>query len=176
MMIDLLRSRRSIRTFTDRPIEREKINLLLEAALRAPSSKSKAPCEFVAVTSAETIERLATARPHGSTFLKGAPLVVVVCANPQTSDVWIEDAAIAALTLHLEAHDLGLGSCWVQVRLRDHDAHRSAGDYIAEVIGLDPTLAVEAMVAIGYPAEAKPGHPRSSLPSGKISFDEHGRR
>jgi nitroreductase len=90
--------------------------------------------------------------------------------------VWVEYAAIATLLLHLEAHDLGLGSCWVQVRLRGHDEQRSAEQYIAEVIGLDPAMAVEAMVAIGYPAETKVGHPTSSLPYDKVSFERHGRR
>ena len=101
--------------------------------------------------------------------------MVVVCAHRQISDVWVEYAAIATLLLHLEAHDLGLGSCWVQVRLREHDGQRSAEEYIAEVLGLDPAMAVEAMVAIGYPAETKPGHPTSSLPYDKVSFERQGR-
>ena len=175
MLIDLLRSRRSIRTFADRPLEREKLDLLVEAMLRAPVSPGKAPWEFVVVRDRETIVRLSEAKAQGSAFVKGAALVVVVCAHPQISDVWVEYAAIATLLLHLEAHDLGLGSCWVQVRLREHDGQRSAEKYIAEVLGLDPAMAVEAMVAIGYPAETKTGHPTSSLPYDKVSFERHGR-
>ena len=176
MLIDLLRSRRSIRAFSDRPVEREKLDLLIEAMLRAPASPGKAPWEFVVVSDKETIARLSEAKAQGSAFLKGAALLVVVCAHPQISDVWVEYAAIATLLLHLEAHDLGLGSCWVQVRLRGHDEQHSAEQYIAEVIGLDPAMAVEAMVAIGYPAETKAGHPTSSLPYDKVSFERHGRR
>ena len=176
MLIDLLRSRRSIRAFSDRPVEREKLDLLIEAMLRAPASPGKAPWEFVVVSDKETIARLSEAKAQGSAFLKGAALLVVVCAHPQISDVWVEYAAIATLLLHLEAHDLGLGSCWVQVRLRGHDEQRSAEQYIAEVIGLDPAMAVEAMVAIGYPAETKAGHPTSSLPYDKVSFERHDRR
>jgi nitroreductase len=176
MLIDLLRSRRSIRTFSDRPVEQEKLDLLIEATLRAPASPGKAPWEFVVVRDNATIARLSQAKAEGSAFLKGAALVVVVCAHPQISDVWVEYAAIASLLLHLEAHDLGLGSCWVQVRLRKHDAQRSAAQYIAEVIGLDRAMAIEAMVAIGYPTETKAGHPSSSLPYDKVSFERHGRR
>jgi nitroreductase len=168
MLIDLLRSRRSIRSFTDQPVGQEQLDLLIEAALRAPSSKGRAPCTFVVVTDRETIARLSTAKPQGAAFLKGAPLVVAVCADPEKSDVWVEDTAIAALILHLEALDLGLGSCWVQVRLRDHDAQRSSQEYIAEVVELDPALVVEAMVAIGHPAATKPGHPTESLPYDKV--------
>jgi nitroreductase len=175
MLIDLLRSRRSIRTFTDRPVEREKLDLLIEAMLRAPASMGKAPWEFVAVSDKETIAQLSLAKTNGAAFLKDAALVVVVCAHPQMSDVWVESAAIATLLLHLEAHDLELGSCWVQVRLREHDGQRSAGEYIAGVLGLDPALAVEAMVAIGYPGETKAGHPTSALPYDKVSFERRGR-
>jgi nitroreductase len=170
MLIDLLRSRRSIRRFTDQPIEQRHLDLLVEAMLRAPSSKGRAPWEFVVITDRETIARLSIAKPHGAAFLKDAPLVVVACADPQKSDVWVEDVAIATLILHLEALDLGLGSCWVQVRLREHDARRSSEEYIAEVLGLDPATAVGAMIAIGHPAETKPGHPPASLLYGKVTL------
>ena len=176
MLIDLLRSRRSIRAFSGRPVEREKLDLLIEAALRAPAQQGKPPWEFVVVRDSETIRQLSLAKAHGSAFLKEAALVVVVCAHPQISDVWVEYASIATLLLHLEAHDLGLGSCWVQVRLREHDEQRSAEQYIAEIIGADRATAVEAMVAIGYPAETKAGHPTSSLPYDKVRFEKQGRR
>jgi len=176
VLIELLRERRSIRKFEDRPVEREKLDVLIEAALRAPSSMGRAPWRFVVVTEPETIEKLATAKPHGAGFLKGAPLVVAVCADPQEADVWVEDASIATLVLHLEAHDLGLGSCWVQTRLRDHDERQTAGEYVAGVLDLPSGLTVEAMVGIGYAAEAKPGHPVSSLPYDKVSFYQHGKR
>ena len=152
MLIDLLRSRRSIRAFSDQPVEQEKLDLLIEATLRAPAKQGKPPWEFVVVRDRETITQLSLAKANGSAFIKEAALVVVVCAHPQISDVWVEYASIATLLLHLEAHDLGLGSCWVQVRLREHDEQRSAEQYITEIIGLDRATAVEAMVAIGYPA------------------------
>jgi nitroreductase len=176
VLIELLRERRSIRKFEDRPVEREKLDLLIEAALRAPSSMGRAPWRFVAVTERETIEKLATAKPHGAAFLKGAPLVIAVCADPQEADVWVEDTSIAALILHLQAHDLGLGSCWVQTRLRDHDERQTAGDYVAGVLDLPAGLTVEAMVGIGYAAESKPGHPAPSLPYDKVSYERYGMR
>jgi len=171
MLIEVLRSRRSIRAFSGQPVEQEKLDLLIEAMLRAPAQQSKPPWEFVVVRDGETIAQLSQAKASGSAFLKQAALVVVVCAHPQISDVWVEYASIATLLLHLEAHDLGLGSCWVQVRLRAHDEESSAEEYIAAVLGLDPAMAVEAMVAVGYPAEAKSGHPTSSLPYEKVSFE-----
>lgn len=175
MLIDLLRARRSVREFEARPVEQEKLDLLIEAALRAPSSKGRTPWRFVVVTDREMRERLSTAKPHGAGFLKDAPLVIVVCADPEESDVWVEDASITALLLHLEAFDLGLGSCWAQVRLREHDERSSAQDYVAEVLGLAPGMTVEAMVGIGYPAEEKPGHPASSLLYERVGGEGYGR-
>ena len=122
MFIDLLRARRSIRRFQDRPVEQEKIDILIEAMLRSPSSRGLSPWEFVVVTEKETLVRLSQAKSYGSSFLKNAPLAIVVCADPKKCDVWVEDCSIASILLHLAATDLGLGSCWIQIRLREHDA------------------------------------------------------
>lgn len=176
MFIDLLRKRRSIRQFKNHPIEKEKVDILLEAGLRSPSSRSLDPWEFIVITEAEKIIQLSRAKPHGSDFLKKAPLLVVVCADPEKSDVWIEDTAIASLLLQLTAADLGLGSCWVQIRLREHNSQHSAQEYVAELIGLKKGMVVEAIVAIGYPAEEKPGHDKYSLAYNKLHFEHYGQR
>lgn len=170
MFIDLVRKRRSIRQFQEKGVEKEKVELLIEAMLRAPSSRSLNPWEFVVVTEKETIHALSRAKPHGAAFVKNAPLVIVVCADPERCDVWIEDCSIASIFLHLAATDLDLGSCWVQVRLREHDAQQSAEAYVADVLGLKEGKVVEAMIAIGYPAEEKNGHPASSLLSERVSW------
>jgi nitroreductase len=170
MFIDLLRSRRSIRRFQNRPVEKEKIDALMEAVLRSPSSRGFNPWEFVVVTEPAMIANLSEAKPHGAAFLKKAPLAVVVCADPEKSDVWVEDAAIASIILHLAATDLGLGSCWIQIRLREHDIEKTAQEYIAGLLGLKKELAVESIVAIGYAVEEKPGHPKSSLIYDKVRF------
>ena len=109
MFIELARKRRSIRRYLDKPVEKEKIDLLVETALRSPSSRGINPWEFVVVTDPEIIGRLSEAKPHGASFLRKAPLAVVVCADPEKSDVWVEDASIASVYLHLAAADLGLG-------------------------------------------------------------------
>jgi len=84
----------------------------------APSSRSRRPWEFIAVTDKEKLEKLSKIREHSSDFLAGAPLGIVVVANPKTCDVWIEDSSIAAIIIQLSAQSLGLGSCWIQVRER----------------------------------------------------------
>jgi len=169
MFIDLLRKRRSIRQFKDSVVEQEKVDTLIEAVLRSPSSRGLNPWEFLVVNDPGTIEKLSRAKTHGSKFLKNAPLAIVVCADPEKSDVWIEDSAIASLILHLGATDLGLGSCWVQIRRREHDKGLSAEEYICNTLGLREGLVVEAIVGIGYAAEEKNGHDSSTLLHGRVS-------
>lgn len=176
MFIDLLKKRRSIRQFQERPVEQEKLDLLIEAMLRAPSSRSLNPWEFVVVTHKETLTALSKAKPHGAAFLENAPLAIVVCADPARCDVWIEDCSIASILLHLAATDLDLGSCWIQIRLREHDAEQSAEEYVADLLGLKEGMVVEAMIAIGYPAEEKSGHLDSSLLVDRVSFERYGEK
>lgn len=173
-MINLLRTRRSIRQFDNKPVEKEKIDTLIEAMLRSPSSRSLNPWHFVVVTNRDLIEKLSQSKAHGSRFMKSAPLAIAVCANPEKSDVWVEDASIAALILHLTATDLNLGSCWIQIRLRDHADGRSSEGYVKTLLGLQDTMVVEAIIAIGYPAEKKPGHDTSTLLFDRVSYNRYG--
>ncbi len=176
MLIDLVRARRSIRRFTQQPVEPEKLDLLLEAALRAPSSKGNHPWEFIVVTDREMMNKLAVAKAHGATFLHGAPLAIVVCADPAKSDVWVEDAAIATTLIHLQATDLGLGSCWVQIRLRQREDQTSSQVYLADLLGLPEGMMVLAMVGIGYPTDTKPGHADGTLCRNQVSYEVFGQR
>lgn len=175
-MIHLLRRRRSIRRFTQEPVKKAEIDTLVEAMLRSPSSRGLNPWHFVVVDDRDTIEKLAQAKAHGSGFMKNAPLAIVVCADPGISDVWVEDTSIAALILHLTATDLNLGSCWIQIRLRDHAAGETAEGFIKQVLGLEEKMVVEAVVAIGYPEEEKPGHERSALLFDRVSHNRYGRQ
>ncbi len=174
MVLDTLKKRRSVRHFEDRPIELEKIDHLLEAVLRSPSSRSLNPWEFILVQDKEMLGTLSNAKPHGISFLKNAPLAIVVCANPEKCDVWIEDCAIASLILHLAATDLDLGSCWVQIRLREHVDGGMAEDFIKEKLDMPENMVVEAIIAIGYPKTVQSGHPKESLPKARIHLEKFG--
>jgi len=175
MFMSLIQKRRSIRKFLDKPIEAEKIDLLLEAALRAPSSKGVNPWEFILVIDRDLLEKLSQAKQHGSAFIKNAPLGIVVCADPQKCDVWVEDASIASIFIHLAAESLGLGSCWIQIRERMHDAKKSSQEYIAELLNIPATMRVESIIAVGYPDEKLPPHKKEELLFEKVRRDTYGR-
>jgi nitroreductase len=175
MFMTLLQKRRSIRRFLDKPVESEKVALLVEAALRSPSSRGVNPWEFVVIRDRGMLESLARAKEHGSSFLGAAPLGIVVCADARKSDVWVEDASIATIILQLAAESLGLGSCWIQIRDRPHSKERTAQEYVAGLLHLPAGVLVEAMVAVGYPAESKSSHPREKLGWSQVHTEVFGR-
>lgn len=171
-MLELLQRRRSIRRFLDRSVEAGKIEALLEAALRSPSSRGRQPWSFIVVSDGTTLRKLSLAKAQGSTFLAGAPLAVVVAGDPQISDVWIEDCSIAAIILQLEAQSLGLGSCWVQIRDRFHGDGRSSEEVVRQLFGLPDHLRVLSIIGLGYPADRLPGHAKEKLPFDRVHFHE----
>ncbi|MDR0941102.1 MAG: nitroreductase family protein [Bacteroidales bacterium] len=151
----LAQTRRSTRKFTDEKVTEQQLETLLQTVLMSPASKSSNPWEFVVVQNPETIQQLATSKPAGAALLKTAPLAIVVCADPQKSDVWVEDCSIASIYLQLAAEDLGLGSCWVQIRKREHESGELAADYIKRVLQIPEHIEIESIIAIGNMVERR---------------------
>jgi nitroreductase len=99
---------------------------------------------------------------------------VVVCADPNKSDVWIEDASIASIFIHLAAASLGLGSCWIQIRKRMFDEATTSEDYVRELLNIPDALRVESIVGVGYPDEKKEPHPKEVLQYDKVFQNAYG--
>jgi nitroreductase len=175
MFLFLVQKRRSIRRFKEQNVEPEKIDTLIEAALRSPSSRGFNPWQFIVVTEKGLLEKLSRAKEHGASFLKNAPLGIVVCADPSQCDVWIEDASIASIFVHLAAESLELGSCWIQIRKRMHDKTKTSQDYVRELLNIPENLQVESIVAVGYPDEMKPPHEKEQLQYEKVHNNYHGK-
>jgi nitroreductase len=174
MFMSLIRERRSIRRYLKKDVEDEKISMLIEAALRAPSSRDLQPWEFIVVTDRDSLDALSRAKPHGAAFLRNAPLGIVVCANPDRSDTWIEDSSIASTFIQLTAESLGLGNCWIQIRDRMHDGTKTAEEYISERLDIPKTMRVEAIIGIGYPDAKKQPRSKNELSYSKVYFQRHG--
>jgi nitroreductase len=170
-MLNLLKSRRSIRKFQEREIEKEKIDTILKSALLSPSSRGRRPWEFVAVTDKGLIQKLSQSKQSGSQFLKGAPLGIVVLANKNLCDVWIEDTSIVATIIQLTAQDLGLGSCWIQIRERLYSEDKNADTYIKEILNIPENCSVECIIAIGYPNENKEAYNEEDLLFEKVHYN-----
>ena len=149
---DLIKQRRSIRTFTPEPITPEEERLLLRAALMAPSSKGKHSYYFKVVRDREQLVALSQCRDAGTQLLAEAPMAIVVMADPAITDIWVEDCASATSYILLQAEDMGLGGCWVQVRARGKEDGTQAQDTVKQVLSIPDEYQVLSMVAIGHKA------------------------
>jgi nitroreductase len=173
-MIDILRTRRSIRKYEKKAIDRRSLEIIKEALLRCPSSRNMNPWTFILVDDPDVLRQLARVKEHGSSFLKDAAVGIVVCGDETTSDVWVEDCAISSIVVQLAAHSIGLGSCWIQIRNRTHSNGKTAEEYVQELLGIPKKLRVESIISIGYPAETKTPIPAEKLDYRKIKYNRYG--
>lgn len=169
-MLDLLKSRRSIRKYLEKKIEPEKIEKLKQAALLSPTSKNRRGWEFIFVENKDTLKKLSEVKPHGGKMLKDAALGIVVAVDETNNDVWIEDGSTAAAYIHLAAHNLGLGSCWVQIRNRmlDYEKNISSENLVREMLNIPNNLRVICIISIGYADKEKPEYEVEKLDFKKI--------
>lgn len=153
----LIGVRRSMRKFTEEPIDAEQVKLLLRSALIAPTSKGMHSPEFVVVEDKQMLKELSRCKSQGAGFLAEASMGIVVLAEPSLSDVWIEDASVAATHILLQAEDLGLGACWIQVRERYTEDERSAAGIICNLLGIPAEKGIVCIIALGHKGmERKP--------------------
>ena len=173
MFFKLIEKRRSKRKYKPEKIEKEKIDKLIEAALRSPSSRSFNPWRFIIIDKKDLLLKLSKSKPHGSSFLKEAALGIVVCGDTEKSDTWIEDTSIASTFIQLAAESLDLSSCWIQIRQREHNSTQSANKYVKNLLEIPDNIDVESIIALGYPDENKKGHSKESLQTEKIFYNKY---
>lgn len=156
----LLLERRSIRRYTSEPLSADDVKLILEAALLSPTSKNSRSWQFVAVDDPSMLQRLADCKPSGAGPVKGCAMAVVVCGDSTVTDPWVEDCSIAASNMQLQAADLGLGSCWIQVRGRFTADGIPSEEYVQQLLGIPETISVLCIMTFGHKDEdRKPANP-----------------
>lgn len=163
-----------MRKFTDEELTQDEVVMLMKAALMSPSSKRSNCWQFVVVDDKELLEQLSLCKEQSASFIKEAALAVVVMADPLTSDVWIEDASIASIMIQLQAEDLGLGSCWVQVRERFTANGTDSGEYVHGVLDIPLQLQVLNIVAIGHKGMERKPFNEEHLQWDKIHLNKYG--
>ncbi len=145
--------RRSIRRFTDQPIDNETIKNILTAAMYAPSAVNLQPWHFVVIDQRPMMEKIMEIHPHAR-MLRTASHAVVVCGDihlQHADGYWVVDCGAATQNLLLAAHALELGSCWVGIHPREE---RKAA--FSRLLSLPSHVLPFALVALGYPEEHKP--------------------
>lgn len=171
---DLIRLRRSMRKFTSEELAPEEVVTLLKAALMSPTSKRSNSWQFIAVDDKETLDKLSRCKEHGAAFLADAALAIVVMADPLASDVWIEDASVASILIQLQAEDMGLGSCWIQVRERFTATGMSSDEYVHGMLDIPLQLQVLSIIAIGHKGMERKPFDEEHLQWEKIHINKYG--
>ena len=146
----LITRRRSTRKFKQDSLSPEQVALILKAVLMAPTSKGAHSWQFVVVEDTHIIRQLAVCKKHGADFLDGCTLAVVVLGDTNISDAWIEDASIASIYMQLQAEDLGVGSCWCQVRNRLTEDGYESEQYVRNLLDIPPQFGVLSIIGFGH--------------------------
>lgn len=152
---ELLLQRHSIRRYTGEELSPESVRSILEAALLSPTSKNARCWQFVVVEDKDTLARLSECKPAYAASVKDATLAVVITVDPAKSEAYVEDAAFAGAFMQLQAAELGIGSCWVQVRNRFDASGEPSEDVVRNILGIPETLVVESIMTFGISAETR---------------------
>ena len=168
-VLDNIATRTSVRDYEARPVEKEKIEKMLRAAMAAPTAMNKQPWHFVVVDQRNVLDALAGANPYAK-MLKKAPLAIVVCGNADKMiegggrDFWIQDASAATENLLLAAHAMGLGAVWTGAYPSEERCIS-----ISKVLSLSDNLIPLNMIVVGYPAEHP--QPKQKFKEENISYN-----
>jgi nitroreductase len=168
-IIDTILARRSIRTYTSQDLDVEKIDLLLQAAMAAPSAVNSRPWEFVVVTDKDLLWRLRTRLPFGR---HNAPAAIVVCgneriaSNPAAKLFWVQDCSAAAENILIAAAGLGLGAVWVGLYPTPIAA------LVKNLLDIPGHVNPLCVIYVGYAAESKP--PRTQYDAQRIHWQHYG--
>ena len=167
--MDTMLKRRSTRTFNDEPVTKDELDKILHAALLAPTSMNRKPCNFLVVERKETLQELSKSKNHGAELIANADKAIVVIADTMIADTWCEDSSIALTYMHLMAAELNLGSCWVQVHLRDKDG-MDAEEVVREIVKIDNHYRIVGILAIGHSDNIPEPHTLDDIDKNKIHF------
>ena len=168
-LIDVMLKRRSTRKFNDGPVTKEELEKILQAALLAPTSMNRKPCNFMVVERKETLTDLANSKDHGAGLIDGADKAIVVVADTMVADTWIEDSSIALTYMHLMAAELGLGSCWVQIHLRSKNG-KDSEEIVRDILKIDDHYRVVGIMALGHSDDIPPAHEPADVDKNKVHF------
>jgi nitroreductase len=145
-----IKTRRSVRKYTDQPVPEEWVHELLRAGMQAPSAVNQQPWQFVIIDDHTILDEIPKFHPF-SKMLPHAPLAILVCGDEslfKRKERWMQDCSAATENMLIAAHALGLGAVWLGFY---PDTQRE--QKIAELLHLPPTIHPFGMVSLGFPAE-----------------------
>ena len=170
---ELVANRRSIRQYTEESILPSEVEQIMKAALMSPTSKNSRPWQFVLVEDKDVLKRLSFCKSTGASFVADCALAIIVLTDPMQSEACVEDASIAATYIQLQAEDLGLGSCWVQIRGRETENGQDSEQYVRDLLDIPLQLVVGCIVSIGHKVKACNPHNEEKLQWEKLHIAKY---
>lgn len=170
-LLDIMKHRRSVRTYNGQPVSDKDVEQILLAGLFSASGRARRPWEVIVVRDKDLLQKLSVCREHGAGMLANADCAIVVLGDPQKTDVWAEDCSIAMANMHLMADYLGVGSCWIQNRLRTAPDGRPVTAYLRELLRFPEHLEAEAILSLGMTDNHPAPHTESELPLYQVHQD-----
>jgi len=171
-ILDTIFKRRSIRKYTDQPVEPEKLDLLLQAGMAAPSAMNCKPWEFIVVTDPEKLAQFRKRLIFGD---RNAPAAIVVCGNPGLSVnpsarlFWVQDCSAATENILIAAVGLGLGTVWIGVH--------PVGEFVQtvrKIMSIPRKVTPLCIIYVGYPESEKPS--RTQYDEQRVHRQEYGEK
>jgi nitroreductase len=147
--LEAIFARRSIRKYTNEPVDEADIESLLQAAMAAPSASNQKPWHFVVITDRAKLKALAAAHPYGK-MLARAAVAVAVCGDPRISNWWVQDCAAATENILIAAAGLGLGAVWLGCHGRPERE-----EAVRRILGIPREVGVLSLLSVGHPGEEK---------------------
>ena len=171
-LMKTLLNRRSVRTYTGELISEENMKKILCAGLLSPTGRNRKPWEFVVVQDKDVLAKMSESRIAGAGMLSGAAAAIVVLGDEEKTDVWTEDCSIAMSNMHLMASSLGVGSCWIQGRLRMAAEDVTTEEYLRDLLAFPANMRLEAILSLGMPEQEAVPHTLEEVDEKKIHWEK----
>lgn len=166
-MVQSIKKRRAVREYLNESVPEDKLDRIIESAMYAPSANAIYPWKLIVVTNLETREALAKVTPWSS-HAKEAPVIIAVLGLEKDSPYWVEDCAIVAQNIWLQATEEGLSSCWIQIR-----NNSNAEKEVKTILKIPEETRVLCLMPIGVPAKPTPEHSKDDFKKGKVMYEKH---
>lgn len=163
--LDNIFARKSVRTYLDKGVEKEKIDWMLRAGMAAPSGRDLRPWEFVVVTDRAVLDSMAAALPYAK-MLTQARQAIVVCGDSTRSSYWYLDCSAATQNILLAAESLGLGAVWTAAY-----PYEDRMQVVRQFTALPSTILPLCIIPFGYPATSE--QPKQKFDEKKIHYGKY---
>lgn len=167
-VLENILARKSVRQYTNRPVDPEKIDLLLRAGMAAPSGSDKRPWSFVVVQDRDRLDSMAAQLPYAKMLTK-APMAIVICGDTLRSALWEQDCCAVTENILLAAESMGLGAVWTAAY-----PYPERVAAVRKYIGLPENIVPLCVVPVGYP-EGKQS-PKDKYDASKIYYEQWGQQ